>query len=178
VECCCTGQVRTFYIEALKPLSWRAFGNYDAGSGPETEPDLYRLGDDVYVTRTGVGSSPWLRQRKPGETGLYLGIVCDTIQAVDAAYAAAIGAGGIDEGSRRPTGPISPRAIARPTSPTSTAAVSSASTKAGTSTSATRVPLALCPMPVWTRSSGSLFGRGPLARGWSEKPGRARGGKP
>ncbi|HEY6319761.1 MAG TPA: VOC family protein, partial [Acidimicrobiia bacterium] len=47
---------------------------------------------------TGVGSSIWLRQRKPGETGLYLGIVCDTNQAVDAAYAAAISAGGIDEG--------------------------------------------------------------------------------
>jgi hypothetical protein len=50
------------------------------------------------VTGTGVGSSIWLRQRKPGETGLYLGIVCDSNQAVDAAYAAALIAGGIDEG--------------------------------------------------------------------------------
>jgi hypothetical protein len=36
-----------------------------------------------------VGSSIWLRQRKRGETGLYLRIVCDTNELVDAAYAAA-----------------------------------------------------------------------------------------
>jgi catechol 2,3-dioxygenase-like lactoylglutathione lyase family enzyme len=46
-----------FYLEALKPLGWRAFGSYDA-----------------------------------------LVVVCDTNDAADAAYAAAIGAGGIDEG--------------------------------------------------------------------------------
>jgi catechol 2,3-dioxygenase-like lactoylglutathione lyase family enzyme len=87
-----------FYLEALKPLGWRGFGKYDAASGPSTVPDLYGLGDDTYVSGTGVGSSIWLRQRQPGETGLYLGIVCDTNDAVDAAYAAAISAGGIDEG--------------------------------------------------------------------------------
>ena len=87
-----------FYLEALKPLGWREFGTYDAASGPDTVPDLYGLGDDTYVSGTGVGSSIWLRQRKPGETGLYLGIVCESNRAVDAAYAAAISAGGIDEG--------------------------------------------------------------------------------
>jgi catechol 2,3-dioxygenase-like lactoylglutathione lyase family enzyme len=87
-----------FYIEALEPLGWRQFGNYVADSGPEGIPDLYGLGDKTYIAGTGVGSSIWLRQRKPGETGLYLGIVCDTDQAVDAAYAAAISAGGTDEG--------------------------------------------------------------------------------
>jgi catechol 2,3-dioxygenase-like lactoylglutathione lyase family enzyme len=87
-----------FYAEALEPLGWRQLGNYVADSGPEGVPDLYGLGDETYVAGTGVGSSIWLRQRKPGETGLYLGIVCDTDQAVDAAYAAAISAGGIDEG--------------------------------------------------------------------------------
>ena len=87
-----------FYLEALKPLGWREFGRYDAASGPDTVPDLYGLGDDTYVSGTGVGSSIWLRQRKPGETGLYVGIVCESNQAVDAAYAAAISAGGIDEG--------------------------------------------------------------------------------
>jgi hypothetical protein len=40
----------------------------------------------------------WLRQRKLGETGLYVGIVCDTNELVDAAYAAAVKAGGTDEG--------------------------------------------------------------------------------
>jgi catechol 2,3-dioxygenase-like lactoylglutathione lyase family enzyme len=87
-----------FYLQALKPLGWRELGTYDAASGPGTVPDLYGLGDDTYISGSGVGSSIWLRQRQPGETGLYLGIVCDTDAAVDAAYAAAISAGGIDEG--------------------------------------------------------------------------------
>jgi catechol 2,3-dioxygenase-like lactoylglutathione lyase family enzyme len=87
-----------FYAEALRPLGWREFGNYDAASGPESVPDLYGLGDDTYVSGTGVGSSIWLRQRKAGETGLYLGIVCESNDAVDAAYAASIRAGGVDEG--------------------------------------------------------------------------------
>ena len=87
-----------FYIAALEPLGWSAFGNYDAATGPDNVPDLYGLGDHTYVTRTGIGSSIWLRRRQPGETGLYLGIVCDGNESVDAAYAAAIRAGGIDEG--------------------------------------------------------------------------------
>ena len=87
-----------FYAEALKPLGWRKFGNYDASSGPDNVPNLYGLGDDIYVSGTGVGSSIWLRQRKPGETGLYLGIVCDNNEAVKAAYAAAIRAGAVSEG--------------------------------------------------------------------------------
>ena len=89
-----------FYLAALKPLGWREFGKYDAasGSGSGTVPDLYGIGDHTYVSGSGTGSSIWLCQRKPGETGLYLGIVCDTNDAVDAAYAAAISAGGIDEG--------------------------------------------------------------------------------
>ena len=52
----------------------------------------------MFGSGNAVGSSIWLRQRKPGETGLYLGIVCDTNELVDAAYAAAINAGGTDEG--------------------------------------------------------------------------------
>ena len=87
-----------FYLGALKPLGWREIGNYDATGGPASVPDLYGLGDRTYVARTGVGSSLWLRQRMPGETGLYLGIVCDSNEAVDAAYAAAISSGGIDQG--------------------------------------------------------------------------------
>ena len=87
-----------FYAEALMPLGWALFANYDAASGPESVPDLYGLGDRVCVSGTGVGSSIWLRQRNLGETGLYLGIVCDSNEAVDDAYAAAIKAGGTDEG--------------------------------------------------------------------------------
>jgi catechol 2,3-dioxygenase-like lactoylglutathione lyase family enzyme len=87
-----------FYSEALKPLGWRRFGNYHSASGPAGIPDLYGIGDDVFGSVKAVGSSIWLRQRKPGETGLYLGIVCDTNELVDAAYAAAINAGGIADG--------------------------------------------------------------------------------
>jgi catechol 2,3-dioxygenase-like lactoylglutathione lyase family enzyme len=87
-----------FYTEALKPLGWRQLGSYDSWSGPEDVPVLHGIGDKRYVSGTGVGSSVWLRQRVPGETGLYLGIVCDNNEAVDAAFAASINAGGIDEG--------------------------------------------------------------------------------
>ncbi|GED90037.1 VOC family protein [Streptomyces sp. 6-11-2] len=90
---------RAFYRDALKPLGWSEFGNYDATSGPDDVPDLFGLGDETYLSGAGVGSSIWLRQRKPGETGLYVGIVCDSNEAVDAAYAAAINAGAIDEGA-------------------------------------------------------------------------------
>ncbi|MGW4532357.1 VOC family protein [Nocardia sp. NPDC004340] len=87
-----------FYTAALAPAGWRAFGNYSAASGPANVPDLFGLGDADYISGARVGSSIWLRQRFTGETGLYLGIVCDSDEMVDAAYAAAIGAGGIDEG--------------------------------------------------------------------------------
>ncbi|MFF0632221.1 VOC family protein [Nocardia sp. NPDC004151] len=91
-------QALAFYLEALAPAGWRAFGNYNASSGPENVPDLFGIGDADYISGARVGSSIWLRQRESGETGLYLGIVCDSDEMVDAAYAAAIRAGGIDEG--------------------------------------------------------------------------------
>jgi catechol 2,3-dioxygenase-like lactoylglutathione lyase family enzyme len=87
-----------FYSEALKPLGWSPVGHYDSASGPEGVPDLSGIGDDAFGSGKAVGSSIWLRQRTLGETGLYLGIVCDTNELVDAAYAAAIKAGGTDEG--------------------------------------------------------------------------------
>jgi catechol 2,3-dioxygenase-like lactoylglutathione lyase family enzyme len=87
-----------FYVEALKPLGWSPVGNYDSASGPQGVPDLYGVVDDVFGSGKAIGSSIWLRQRQLGETGLYVGIVCDTNELVDAAYAAAIKAGGTDEG--------------------------------------------------------------------------------
>ncbi len=74
-----------FYSEALKALGWSAFGNYDSASGPKGVPTLYGIGDDVFGSGKAVGSSIWPRQRKLGETGLYLGIVCDTSELLDAA---------------------------------------------------------------------------------------------
>ena len=88
-----------FYTAMLKPVGWKVLGNYDSAKGPENVPDLFGLGDAVYAGGTGLGSSIWLRHRKIGETGLYLGIVCASNSQVDAAYAAAIKAGGTDEGA-------------------------------------------------------------------------------
>jgi predicted lactoylglutathione lyase len=87
-----------FYTAALEPLGWHWFGKYDSSSGPDGVPDLYGLGDAEYMSGEAVGSSIWLRERKLGETGLYLGIVCDGREEVDAAYEAAINAGATDEG--------------------------------------------------------------------------------
>jgi catechol 2,3-dioxygenase-like lactoylglutathione lyase family enzyme len=87
-----------FYSAALAPLGWHECGSYSAASGPAGVPDLFGLCDDIYGTGKGVGSSIWIRRRQPGETGLYLGVVCGSNEAVDAAYAAAINAGGTDEG--------------------------------------------------------------------------------
>jgi catechol 2,3-dioxygenase-like lactoylglutathione lyase family enzyme len=58
-----------FYSEALKPVGWSPVGNYDSASGPEGVPDLSGIGDDAFGSRKAVGSSIWLRQRQPGETG-------------------------------------------------------------------------------------------------------------
>lgn len=87
-----------FYAAALKPLGWRELGNYDSSTGPAGIPDLFGLADEAYGSRVAVGSSIWIRQRQTGETGLYVGFVADDEAEVDAAYAAAIQAGGTSEG--------------------------------------------------------------------------------
>lgn len=61
-------------------------------------PDLQGLADEAYGSGAAVGSSIWLRQRQSGETGLYVGFVADDEAEVNAAYAAAIEAGGTSEG--------------------------------------------------------------------------------
>lgn len=86
-----------FYLAALRPLGWTAFANYDSSTGPDTVPDLWGLSDAAIVTGR-ASNSIWLRQRHGGETGLYLGIGADTNELVEAAYAAAIRAGGTDDG--------------------------------------------------------------------------------
>ena len=87
-----------FYETALKPLGWRTLGNYDSTGGPDGVPDLYGLGDAAYGSGAAVGSSIWLRQRQPGETGLYIGLVADSEAEVTAVYLAALDAGGTSEG--------------------------------------------------------------------------------
>ena len=87
-----------FYAAALQPLGWRELGSYDSSTGPADVPDLYGLADEAYGSGVAVGSSIWLRRRQPGETGLYVGFVADNETEVNAAYAAAIEAGGTSEG--------------------------------------------------------------------------------
>jgi catechol 2,3-dioxygenase-like lactoylglutathione lyase family enzyme len=87
-----------FYSAALAPLGWRELGTYDSSTGPSGVPDLYGLGDAAYGSGVAVGCSIWLRRRQSGETGLYVGFVADDEAEVNAAYAAAIEAGGTSEG--------------------------------------------------------------------------------
>ena len=86
------------YATALRPLGWTEIGSYNSATGPAGVPDLYGLADQVYDSGFAVGSSIWLRQRQPGETGPYVGFVADNQAEVDAAYVAAVEAGGISEG--------------------------------------------------------------------------------
>jgi catechol 2,3-dioxygenase-like lactoylglutathione lyase family enzyme len=86
------------YTAALAPLGWREIGTYDSSTGPVGVPDLYGLADEAYGSGVAVGCSIWLRQRQPGETGLYVGFVADDEAEVNAAYSAAVEAGGISEG--------------------------------------------------------------------------------
>ena len=85
-----------FYAASLEPLGWRELGSYDSSTGPGDVPDLYGLGDAPYGIA--IGSSIWLRRRQPGETGLYIGFVADNEAEVNAAYVAAMEAGGKSEG--------------------------------------------------------------------------------
>jgi hypothetical protein len=87
-----------FYAAALKPLGWRTLGRYESAGGPDGVPDLYGLGDAVYGSGMAVGSSIWLRQRQPGESGLYIGFVADSDAEVNEVYLAALDAGGTSEG--------------------------------------------------------------------------------
>lgn len=87
-----------FYVAALQPLGWREFLKYDGASGPASVPDLWGLTDGARDAGRAISTSIWLRQRKAGETGLYLGLVADNHAEVDSAYAAALAAGGLDDG--------------------------------------------------------------------------------
>jgi catechol 2,3-dioxygenase-like lactoylglutathione lyase family enzyme len=87
-----------FYAATLEPLGWRQLGSYDSSTGPAEVPDLYGLADEVYGSGVAVGSSIWLRQRHPGESGLYVGFVADDESEVNATFAAALEAGGKSEG--------------------------------------------------------------------------------
>jgi catechol 2,3-dioxygenase-like lactoylglutathione lyase family enzyme len=87
-----------FYLAALQPLGWSEFGFYDHRTGPANVPDLLGIIDQSSGSTELISNTIWLCQRHPGETGLYIGIACDSPAEVDAAYAAALAAGGKDDG--------------------------------------------------------------------------------
>ena len=83
-----------FLLAALKPLGWAEYGQFRSG-GPGTEVDTWGIGDR--------SDSIWLRPRAAASIeGIYLGIAADTSEEVDATYAAAIQAGGNDDGAPGP----------------------------------------------------------------------------
>jgi len=75
---------RAFYEKALAPLGYRVVMAFDewkgAGFGPSDKPEF------------------WVTQREPVGTGTHVAFTCSDRAAVDAVYAAAIGAGGRDNG--------------------------------------------------------------------------------
>ena len=95
-----------FYVAALEPLGWQRFFDYDGASGPDTVPDLW--GITAPTDASGHTASIWLRRRRAGETGLYLGIAADDPQHVDAAHAAGVRAGGTDDGAPGPRAHFGP----------------------------------------------------------------------
>ena len=83
-----------FLLSALNPLGWKEYGTFSSG-GPGAEVDTWGIGSG--------SNSIWLRTPKAGVIeGVYLGLAADSIQAVDAAYAAALAAGGLDDGAPGP----------------------------------------------------------------------------
>ena len=83
-----------FLLAALKPLGWQEYGKFSSG-GPGTEVDTLGLADG--------SNSIWLRRPKSDAIeGIYLGIAANSTDEVDATYAAALNAGGNDDGAPGP----------------------------------------------------------------------------
>lgn len=83
-----------FLLTALQPLGWAEFAVFSSG-GPGTPVDTWGLAEGT--------NSIWLRpSTRDSIDGIYLGIAADTTDAVDAAYASALAAGGNDDGAPGP----------------------------------------------------------------------------
>jgi catechol 2,3-dioxygenase-like lactoylglutathione lyase family enzyme len=84
-----------FYTASLTPLGITQRVDYDGKDGPPGHPDLKGFGKD---NRMGF----WLRPGLVEGGAAHVGFIANSRAAVDAAYAAAISAGGVDNG---PPGP-------------------------------------------------------------------------
>ncbi len=81
-----------FYEKALAPLGIRHVIDYDGAQGPAGHPDLKGFGRDGRV-------SFWLRQGNADAGSAHVGFVAQSVDEVDAFYAAAIAAGATDNGA-------------------------------------------------------------------------------
>ncbi|WOO81254.1 uncharacterized protein LOC62_03G004783 [Vanrija pseudolonga] len=79
-----------FYKQFLASLGWREFGLHKSTAAGV--PDLHGFLEAAYGNGQ-IGCSIWLRQRQAGETGLYIGLVADSPEEVNAAADAAVAAG-------------------------------------------------------------------------------------
>ena len=80
-----------FYTAALKPLGITRQHDYAGKDGPPGHPDLKGFGADGRVFF-------WLRHGEAEGRAVHVGFVATSAAAVDAAYAAAMAAGAVDNG--------------------------------------------------------------------------------
>lgn len=85
----------SFYETVLKPLGITARLDYDGKDGPPGHPDLKGFGSNGRMFF-------WLREGVSGGRAVHVGFVANNKVEVDAAYAAAIAQGAIDNGAPAP----------------------------------------------------------------------------
>jgi catechol 2,3-dioxygenase-like lactoylglutathione lyase family enzyme len=86
------GRSIAFYTAALAPLGITDRVDYDGKDGPSGHPDLKGFGCKGRIFL-------WLRSGVVEGRSAHVGFVADSAAKVDAAYAAALAAGGTDNGA-------------------------------------------------------------------------------
>ena len=81
-----------FYSAVFQPLGIKSRVDYDGKDGPPGHPDLKGFGANGRIFF-------WLRQGLADARAAHVGFVANSRAEVDAAYAAAIGAGAVDNGA-------------------------------------------------------------------------------
>ena len=81
-----------FYSAVFQPLGIKSRVDYDGKDGPPGHPDLKGFGANGRIFF-------WLRQGAVDARAAHVGFVANSRAGVDAAYAAAIGAGAVDNGA-------------------------------------------------------------------------------
>jgi catechol 2,3-dioxygenase-like lactoylglutathione lyase family enzyme len=82
----------SFYESALAPLGISERFDYDGNNGPPGHPDLKGFGANGRLFL-------WLREGNADSNAVHVGFVANSQDQVDAAYAAAIAAGGTSNGA-------------------------------------------------------------------------------